>query len=337
MKVDPWQREFDVGIGAVREAAALARDVRRQIHERAFLKADQSPVTVADFAVQALVAQRLVQAFPDDTLIAEEDSASLREPEGREILESVLAVLGRAIPNPSPDRVLWMIDRGGGTPAERFWTLDPVDGTQGFVRGDQYVVALALVVRGRVEIGLLGCPELALADGGGAAGSIVCAVRNRGAFRASLAGGSFAPLHVSTCREPGKARVLRSFESDHIDLSAFNDIVRTLRVKADPRLMDSQAKHVLIAAGHADLLIRPPATREFRDKIWDQAAGSILIEEAGGRVTDLRGARLDFGSGRLLSRNEGVIASNGFLHEAVLDAVRDVTMKEIGIKSLDEY
>jgi 3'(2'), 5'-bisphosphate nucleotidase len=88
--------------------------------------------------------------------------------------------------------------------------------------------------------------------------------------------------------------------------------------------MDSQAKHVVLAAGRADLLIRVPATKSFRDKIWDQAAGSLIIEEAGGRVTDLHGTRLDFGTGRLMTRNEGMIASNGLLHAAVLDACRGV-------------
>ncbi len=80
MNVEPWRRELDVAVGVVREAAILAREIRRQVGTQAFLKADQSPVTVADFAVQALVAHRLGRAFPDDPLIAEEDSAGLRGP-----------------------------------------------------------------------------------------------------------------------------------------------------------------------------------------------------------------------------------------------------------------
>jgi 3'(2'), 5'-bisphosphate nucleotidase len=238
----------------------------------------------------------------------------------------VLDVLHRAVPDLEAAQVFEAIDRGRGTPGERFWTLDPVDGTQGFIRGDQYVVALALIVRGRVEIGLLGCPQLALTDERrDTVGSMVYAVRNRGAFRVSLARGECAPLRVSSCREPRQARVLRSFEGEHIDLTTFCEIIRTLRVETAPTLMDSQAKHAVIAAGQADLLIRLPATQEFRDKIWDQAAGALIIEEAGGRVTDLRGASLQFGAGRLLTRNAGVIASNGVLHAAVLDAVRRVT------------
>jgi 3'(2'), 5'-bisphosphate nucleotidase len=122
--------------------------------------------------------------------------------------------------------------------------------------------------------------------------------------------------------------VLRSFEGGHIDLPAFNAIVGALGIGTPPMLMDSQAKHAVIAAGGAELLLRITATKSYREKIWDQAAGSLIIEEAGGRVTDLRGVALDFGTGRLLSRNEGVVASNGLLHAAVLDACRAATAEQ---------
>jgi 3'(2'), 5'-bisphosphate nucleotidase len=142
MNLEPWQREVNVALGVVREGASLARDIRQRLGGHALLKADRSPVTVADFSVQALVAHRLGQAFPDDPLVAEEDSASLQRPDARPTLQSVLDVLHRAVPDLPADQVLQAIDRGRGMPGQRFWTLDPVDGTQGFVRGDQYVVAL---------------------------------------------------------------------------------------------------------------------------------------------------------------------------------------------------
>jgi 3'(2'), 5'-bisphosphate nucleotidase len=287
MNADPWQREFDVAFRAVRDGALLARDIRQHVRAGALLKTDQSPVTVADFAVQALVAHRLAETFPEAPLVAEEDAAALRAPAGRTMLESVLATLRGVASNLDSIRVLDLIDRGRAVPAERFWTLDPVDGTRGFVRGDHYVVALALIVRGRVEIGLIGCPELVLTDEPrNTAGSIAFAIRNRGAFRAPPTGDEFIPLHVSSCHDPRLARVLRSFEAQHIGLDTFNRIVSTLRVQAPAALMDSQAKHVVIAAGRADLLIRVPATKSFRDKIWDQAAGSLIVDRpAGGSRT----------------------------------------------------
>jgi 3'(2'), 5'-bisphosphate nucleotidase len=89
--------------------------------------------------------------------------------------------------------------------------------------------------------------------------------------------------------------------------------------------MDSQAKHVTIAAGLADLLMRFPPDADFRDWVWDQAAGTLLIEEAGGRVTDLAGQPLDFAAGRRLRHNAELLASNGLLHAAALQAIQHAT------------
>ncbi len=100
-----WKHECDVALGAVREAAVLARTLRQQIGASAIRKADQSPVTVADFAVQALVAHRLARAFPDDPLVAEEDAAWLRSPEARPTFESVVEALHRVEPDLAPDQV----------------------------------------------------------------------------------------------------------------------------------------------------------------------------------------------------------------------------------------
>jgi 3'(2'), 5'-bisphosphate nucleotidase len=88
--------------------------------------------------------------------------------------------------------------------------------------------------------------------------------------------------------------------------------------------MDSQAKSVLLAAGEGDLIFRllSPRRPDYQEKIWDQAAGAILVQEAGGRVSDLTGAPLDFSAGRTLARNAGVVASNGLLHDAALEAIR---------------
>lgn len=329
--VGEWSRELDVAVSVVTATAVLARDIQDQMGVEPLLKPDQSPVTVADFAVQAVIADRLAREFPTDTLVAEEDSASLRARNADGIVASIVTSVRRFIPDAAANWALAAIDRGAGSPGDRFWTLDPIDGTEGFIRNGQYVVALALVVRGQVEIGVLGCPRLSLtsadervlAADAGREGSIAFAMRGRGAFAASLAAaGEFTPLRVSAVREPSVACVLRSRAGHHIDLPAFNALVRELGVKVAPILMDSQAKHAVLAAGRADLLLRIPARSDFRDKIWDHAAGALILEEAGGRVTDLRGDLLDFRAGRTLVGNQGVIASNGHVHDAAIDAIQ---------------
>jgi 3'(2'), 5'-bisphosphate nucleotidase len=90
--------------------------------------------------------------------------------------------------------------------------------------------------------------------------------------------------------------------------------------------MDSQAKYAVLAAGEGEVLLRllSPSRPDYREKIWDQAAGSVVIEEAGGRITDLDGQPLDFSHGRTLARNRGILATNGVLHDAFLDGLRAV-------------
>ena len=90
--------------------------------------------------------------------------------------------------------------------------------------------------------------------------------------------------------------------------------------------MDSQAKYAVLAAGAGDILVRliSPARPDYRERIWDQAAGMIVVTEAGGRVTDLDGKSLDFSHGRTLAKNRGVLATNGHLHETVLAGLRAI-------------
>jgi 3'(2'), 5'-bisphosphate nucleotidase len=130
-------------------------------------------------------------------------------------------------------------------------------------------------------------------------------------------------LHVSGERGLSRARILRSWEDTHGDVPRLTRIVGLCGPQAQVVRMDSQAKHVALAAGDGDLLLRLPPPRPFAEAIWDCAAGTILVEEAGGRVTDLAGAALDFGTGRRLTRNHGYVASNGALHEAALKAIGD--------------
>src|SRR5262249_48060909 len=151
---------------------------------QALTKSDRSPVTVADFAAQAIIAQRLATERPGDVLVGEEDAGDLRSAASGATLEQVTRFVGERVAGASADAVCAWIDRGRAEPTARFWTLDPVDGTKGFLRGEQYAVALALVEDGRVRVGVLGCPNLS-ADGHsdiGGHGSVVAAERGAGAW-----------------------------------------------------------------------------------------------------------------------------------------------------------
>jgi 3'(2'), 5'-bisphosphate nucleotidase len=324
-RLDSFDRETRVAVCAVSEGMRLARSLEGRAH--ASTKSDTSPVTVADFAIQAVVAQRLAGALPDVPLIAEEDAALFCG--DRELATKTVHVVRQVIPNATLEQVAGWIGEGT-TSGSRFWTLDPIDGTKGFIHNRQYVTALALIVDARVEMSVIGCPRLtlvALDEGRTVAelstqGGLAIAVRGHGAWWSAAGDFTFQRLTVSTCRDVSQARVMQSFEGRHGDPERLAHVLRLLGTVAPPLLMDSQAKHVTVAAGSSDLLVRFPPSPEFHDAVWDQAAGSLLIEEAGGRVTDLTGRPLDFASGRRLSRNTGMLASNGVLHPATLEMIR---------------
>src|SRR5512139_1454489 len=115
---------------AVQQASLLVKQVQAEMAAQTLTKGDRSPVTVADFASQALVGFLLAQTFPDDPLVAEEDAQELRDPAQRAILDKVSGFVQRVLPEATPKRVCSWIDRGGSETGERFWTLDPIDGTK---------------------------------------------------------------------------------------------------------------------------------------------------------------------------------------------------------------
>ncbi len=326
--IDCSKARFAVAV--VREAAQLVRRVQREMVGGALAKDDKSPVTVADFAAQALVGKRLAETFPEMGFVGEENSDSLRTAAGRETLRQITHFIRQSFPEATDDDVCRWIDRGAGEPTENFWTLDPVDGTKGFLRGDQYAVALAYLRDGVVRVGVLGCPELA--DGvrpdKGGAGSLLVARRTNGTFVCSLddAVAPWQPLKVSHTTVVADARLLRSVEKAHTDTGGIGELVATLGITADPVRMDSQAKYAVLAAGGGDVNLRllSPSRPDYREKIWDQAAGKIVVEEAGGRVSDLDGKPLDFSQGRTLAANRGILATNGLLHEALLTGLKQI-------------
>jgi 3'(2'), 5'-bisphosphate nucleotidase len=366
-----------IALTIVRQAALLARRIQAEmispdsLRATAISKTDRSPVTVADFAIQALVARRLMEVFPTDPLVAEEDSSALK---ASPLLELVTEFVSSLEPATTPQAICEWIDRGHAdvdgsgagcrrsSPVKpalaRYWLLDPIDGTKGFLRGGQYAVALALMVDGQVQIGVLGCPVLPISmlgknikyhqSTGASNGCLVYAARGLGTWVAplevsenptrlsentirfghknSLQPHPRARLHVSRRSKPAQARLLRSFEAGHTNVDQIEQFATTLGIQAEPVLMDSQVKYAILAAGQGDLMLRLLSTENpnYREKAWDQAAGSLVVEAAGGRATDLDGKPFDFTAGRELIYNRGVLVSNGRLHEASLQALKTI-------------
>jgi 3'(2'), 5'-bisphosphate nucleotidase len=323
-----FDREAAVALEAVREAAALCQEVRTEMVGEALTKEDRSPVTVADFGAQAVICRRLQQEFPGDPVVGEEDSAALRTPENTEALARVSGYVGRHVPGATDGDVTGWIDHGNGAVGSRFWTLDPIDGTKGFLRGDQYAVALALIVDGDLKVGALACPALPvdLDDPSAGHGLVFTAVRGQGAFAAPAAGGEPQPIRVADGTGVEGFRLVESVVKAHGNMSMQERIAASIGFGSEPVRMDSQAKYGAVARGQAALYLRLPSPKspDYRENIWDHAAGAIVVEEAGGTVTDMWGRSLDFAGGARMVDNRGVVVSNGPIHERVLEALSGI-------------
>ncbi|XVF61034.1 hypothetical protein PTKIN_Ptkin08bG0095900 [Pterospermum kingtungense] len=336
---------YDKELAAAKEAASLAARLCQKVQKSLLQsdvqsKNDRSPVTVADYGSQALVSFLLQKKFPTEfSLVAEEDSKDLRKDGAQEIVGRITKLVNDSLTSDgsydvtlSTEDVLKAIDSGkseGGYQG-RHWVLDPIDGTKGFLRGGQYAIALALLDEGKVVLGVLACPNLPLASICGAdqhspndeVGCLFFAEVGGGTYMQPLDGSSTMKVQVSAVENPEEASFFESYEAAHSMHDLSNLIAQKLGVKAPPVRIDSQVKYGALSRGDGAIYLRLPK-KGYREKIWDHAAGSIVVTEAGGLVTDVAGNPLDFSRGKYLDLDTGIIATNHKLMPLVFKAVRE--------------
>ena len=285
------------------------------------IKQDKSPVTLADFGAQALVSHVLAQEFPEFLMVGEENADEVRADDV--LCKRMMNEVARVEPTLLEEEALDLIDRGSypGSATGRHWALDPIDGTKGFLRGDQYAVALALIEDGEVILGVLGCPNMIRSNG---KGTIFVAAKDQGVDMFDVDGDFLGVAKVHNVSSLSEACFCESVEKGHSSHSHSSRIADKLGITEEPFRIDSQCKYAAVARGDATIYLRLPTIKGYQEKIWDHAAGVMVIQEAGGVVTDVYGQQLDFSLGRTLSKNTGVIVSNGQFHEEVLQAVREV-------------
>jgi 3'(2'), 5'-bisphosphate nucleotidase len=356
MKLPSYEREREVAELAVQRAAILTKKVFHEKAKGTISKDDKSPVTIGDFGAQALIIHAIKKVFPDDAVVGEEEASTLREDAKLrdqiwELVQSTRLDDEKAEeliggPVKSVEDMLEAIDAGNsaGGNKGRIWALDPIDGTKGFLRGGQYAVCLALMVDGDVKVGALGCPNLPIDDAApltaesGAnqtdeegKGVLFSAVLGAGAVSRPLSRGGLQeskPISMRPIQDLTEATFCESVEAGH---SAHGDqaaIAQKLGITKPSVRMDSQAKYGSIARGAGDVYLRLPVSATYQEKIWDHAAGDLIVREAGGAVTDSLGKRLDFSIGRTLAENKGVVAAPAALHPQVLAAVKEVLSKK---------
>ena len=324
-----YEKERAVAIEAVCKAAILCQRVRADlVTDESLAKKDRSPVTVADFGAQALVIAELQNAFPADPIVGEEDATMLRGEANATVRQNVVQHVTAIRPDLREAGVLSAIDRGShaGGSEGRHWTLDPIDGTKGFLRGDQYAIALALIESGQVVLGVLGCPNLPIdaTRPDGPCGCLFIGVRGQGAVMRTLDDPKERPVQVTQVDRSADACFCESVEAGHSSHSDAARIAARLGVTRPPFRIDSQCKYAAVARGDASIYLRLPTRADYQEKIWDHAAGWSVVTEAGGKVTDIAGKPLDFSLGRTLQANKGVVATNGRLHDEVIAAVTEI-------------
>lgn len=331
------EQECRVGLAAVQAAIRIARAVQAEIAPGQRDKEDRSPVTVGDLAVQAVISRALHSAFPDDPLMGEEGADELRRPDWAELLAKVVEHVGTVAPGAAAEDILSWIGRGQQTidASRRYWVLDPIDGTKGFLRKGQYAIALALIERGEIVLGLLACPNLPASlardvpgEVAPSAGQILYAARGTGTraidVPATGTAGDPHAVQVAHAADPGTLDWCERVETSARNKDVTAVVAERAGLVKPPYRIDSQAKYAVVARGEAALYLRHTLDPTYREKVWDHAAGVIVMEEAGGRVTDLYGRQLDFSRGRELSANRGIVATNGPLHDRVLAAIAEV-------------
>ncbi|KAI7737399.1 hypothetical protein M8C21_016373 [Ambrosia artemisiifolia] len=211
-------------------------------------------------------------------------------------------------------------------------------GLNEFLRGDQYAIALGLLDEGKVVLGVLACPNLPLesiASGNqnaldrAATGCLFSAQLSCGTYMESLDGAAPVKVHVSNTENPEEASFFESYEAAHSSHSLSGSIAKVkLGVKAPPVRIDSQAKYGALSRGDGAIYLRFP-NKGYREKIWDHAAGYIVVAEAGGVASDAGGKPLDFSKGRYLDLDTGIIVTNQKLMPALLKAVQDSLKEEV--------
>ncbi len=330
-------RMLEAARAAVSQASVICRAVQSRLSDSIKLtKSDDSPVTIADFASQAVIARTLAERLGRVTLVGEESSAAIRQQLARDdtrIARAIVDAVQPVWPGATLDDVLEAIDLGSAEPPRDslhgFWTVDPIDGTKGFLRNGQYSICLAWVEHGSPVIGVVGCPNLSPdlglpLDEHDPHGTLYYAIAAEGLAEAPCDDPAARPLPIKRLGA-AEGEAVRLVESIEISWARHSDTERVLEhlgEPAEPVRLDGQTKYAVVARGQADIYLRLPSRKGYVERIWDHAAGSLIAIEAGCAVTDVHGEPLDFSHGKGLERNSGIIAAPPALHGRALGIIQ---------------
>jgi 3'(2'), 5'-bisphosphate nucleotidase len=343
-----FSQELLIAELAVQRASVLTKSIQSAVNKGELSKTDSTPVTIADFAAQALLISAIHHAFPEDKLIGEEDADALRTDKNLqqrvwELVSSTHlddAESESMLASPtSVEEMLEFIDLGGrgtGGRKGRVWMMDPIDGTKTFLHGQQYAVALALVEDGEEKVGVLGCPNFSLETGRvdeksvdeKGLGLMLSAVKGEGAVMRPMRTGSLQaalPIEMSKDKELKDLNFVDCATSQSLDLEKHRQVAEIIGASwPGMDLFSSQVRYGALIVGGGDVMLRIHKRRNKVSSVWDHAGGQLIFREVGGKITDLDGKEIEFGTGRKLDVDVGMVAAKEWVHARILQVAQEV-------------
>ncbi len=280
-------------------------------------KADKSPVTIADIGVQVIFNNWVKQNFPNDSIIAEES--------GTDVENSLILEVGEKLEKLFPAKnyktpgLKNLIDYSGKSGCDFLWYLDPVDGTKGYLRNEQFAVAISRVNKNnQVELAILICPNLPYPnlESSNDIGTIF--YFEKGSQIVQYSYQDISKYQMIQTKKIDGIKVAKSVEKAHGNSDSIS-FLSSKKENVSIIEMDSQAKYGLLVRGEANLYIRYPSIPDYLEKWWDHVAGAAMVIEMGGIFTDTTGKKLEFNiNQRTLPECNGVVASLGINHQDII-------------------
>jgi 3'(2'), 5'-bisphosphate nucleotidase len=344
--------ELKIAILAVQRAVIATKNIFNVPGQRQFYKEPDTLVTVADFAAQALMTAAIRCKFPNDRIIAEENTDLLRRnPEmtravWKLVEESKLedANYENLLARPKDeDEMVSLIDFGGKGEGVgrtgRVWIIDPINGSGTYLHGTQYAVVIALLEDGKEVLGVIACPRVREWGGGisekkieeDGNGLLISAVRGQGAYmRRITTGKPEIPTNIVN------SYILKEETKDLVyveDMASSTPMFENRCLFATKlganwpavNIHSSAVTYAALAMAQVNYQIRAPIPQAMPAHVWDHAGGVLICQEASPKlkVTDLRGNAIDFGTEtRQLTKNWGSIVSIPKFHDQIVNKVR---------------
>ena len=255
--------------------------------------------------IRIFIISEIRKHFPEDQIIAEEESGAFLNSNAEEILKRCYSSIQINFRESLKETLNYR-----GPNSHRQWTVDPIDGTKGFQKNLAYAIGIGLMIQSEPMICAIGVPNYK-----NTSLTIFSAEKNHGA-KVSYGDQNFTRIKVSDIKD---LKTVRMCYSLHYNKPWVLDFAKSLNI-ANFIPMDSMAKLCMVAEGSAEIYVKPMNIE--RSFTWDFLPGELLVKEAGGMITDIKGNPIKYINEKCKVTAPGLIASNGTRHKELLTALK---------------